>query len=248
MNQSNRNKLLIEQFLAVKLEGKTEGFDIAQLDNDTFEHFYILIKPLAGIYKDQYHIIELKTTSDKNSVFGAGKTYPIYPPQMKFLTDVWHTNISVTGLICLDMLKDHTKWAPTNDFCTIIRNILLLFDEPNNLSPFNGEASREHVDCLKKYDEMTKGKKLTVNDADKIRDLAFANFKSKADDVAKKNNLNKYYKYFPQLDNKLHDDDYKEYLADLSTMIKKVEKKIDINTKTDTNKPNNKPWLKYQKK
>ncbi|CAG2179832.1 unnamed protein product, partial [Oppiella nova] len=36
--------------------------------------------------------------------------YPFEPPICKFVTKVWHPNISsATGAICLDILKD--KWA-----------------------------------------------------------------------------------------------------------------------------------------
>ena len=37
--------------------------------------------------------------------------YPFVPPKIKFITKVWHPNVSsVTGAICLDILT--TEWSP----------------------------------------------------------------------------------------------------------------------------------------
>ena len=53
-------------------------------------------------------------------------TYPFNPPKVRFLTKIWHPNVSsVTGAICLDILKD--QWAAA----MTLRTVLLSLQGPN---------------------------------------------------------------------------------------------------------------------
>ncbi len=47
--------------------------------------------------------------------------YPSKPPQIKFLTKMFHPNIYNDGNICLDILKD--KWSPVYDVVSILMSI-----------------------------------------------------------------------------------------------------------------------------
>lgn len=61
------------------------------------------------------------------------ETYPFNPPKVKFITKVWHPNISsATGAICLDILKD--QWAAAMTIRTVLLSLqaLLAAAEPDD--------------------------------------------------------------------------------------------------------------------
>ncbi|XP_011848087.1 PREDICTED: NEDD8-conjugating enzyme UBE2F-like isoform X3 [Mandrillus leucophaeus] len=76
--------------------------------------------------------------------------YNMVPPKVKYLTKIWHPNITETGEICLSLLREHSMdgsgWAPTRTLKDVIWGLnssftdLLNFDDPLNI-----EAAEHHL-------------------------------------------------------------------------------------------------------
>lgn len=186
--------MLLLGFLEAQIVGSKEGFSIVQVNEDSLEEFLVLLRPPSGIYSGQYQILRLCTSYGSNERY----QYPKNPPSVKFVTKVYHTNVSSSGSICVDILKDSKAWMPTYRLADVIMNIVLLYLNPNTSDPFNGEASRGYTDCEKRFKSMRK-KGMSYQDEEKIREECFAGYVAETEKVASKNDMKPYEKYFPVL-------------------------------------------------
>ena len=72
-------------------------------------------------------------------------TYPFSPPKVRFITKIWHPNISsVTGAICLDILKD--QWAAAMTLRTVLLSIQALLAAPEPDDPQDAVVARQYQD------------------------------------------------------------------------------------------------------
>lgn len=70
--------------------------------------------------------------------------YPFKPPQMKFLTKIYHPNISsVTGAICLDILKD--AWTPILTLKNSLISLQSLLQSPEPNDPQDAEVAKQYL-------------------------------------------------------------------------------------------------------
>jgi len=70
--------------------------------------------------------------------------YPFVPPKMKFVTKVWHPNISsASGAICLDILKD--AWSPALTLKTALLSLQALLASPEPGDPQDAVVARQYL-------------------------------------------------------------------------------------------------------
>ncbi|TPX56592.1 hypothetical protein PhCBS80983_g04449 [Powellomyces hirtus] len=71
------------------------------------------------------------------------QTYPFVPPLVKFVTRVYHPNVSsVTGAICLDILKD--EWTPVLTLKTVMISLQSLLCDPVPDNPQDAEVAAHY--------------------------------------------------------------------------------------------------------
>ena len=111
----------------------SEGIFKIHLNNDCIDD---LICELPGVKDTPYEggiwSISIKITD----------RYPFKPPQVKFITKIWHPNVSSkTGLICLDILNNN--WSPIINIQTILMSLQLFMQSPNFDDPQDGVVAKQ---------------------------------------------------------------------------------------------------------
>lgn len=70
--------------------------------------------------------------------------------QVKFITRIWHPNISsATGAICLDILKD--QWAAAMTIRTVLLSLQTLLAAPEAHDPQDAVVARQHIDNIELF-------------------------------------------------------------------------------------------------
>ncbi|XWS37072.1 hypothetical protein CRYUN_Cryun19dG0011500 [Craigia yunnanensis] len=70
--------------------------------------------------------------------------YPFEPPKMKFVTKVWHPNISSqSGAICPDILKD--QWSPALTLKTALLSVQALLSAPEPDDPQDAVVAQQYL-------------------------------------------------------------------------------------------------------
>ncbi|KAM0679867.1 Ubiquitin-conjugating enzyme E2 2 [Glugoides intestinalis] len=98
-------------------------------------------------------VIGPESTPFENGTFSLiltfDESYPQHPPEVTFISEVFHPNIYPNGDLCLDILK--SRWSPSYDVEGVLLSIQSLLNDPNIKSPANQEAAKLYQEDLEEY-------------------------------------------------------------------------------------------------
>ncbi|KAF8321975.1 ubiquitin-conjugating enzyme/RWD-like protein [Cantharellus anzutake] len=80
------------------------------------------------------------------------ETYPFQPVKMKFITKVYHPNVSsASGAICLDILKD--AWSPVLTLKSTLLSLQSLLCSPEPNDPQDAEVAKHYLTSRQSFEE-----------------------------------------------------------------------------------------------
>lgn len=131
---ANRNRRLqkeIQDILKDTHSGITVTSPQGSSDISDFTHFKGHFKgPPDTPYEGGQYQIDIRITSE----------YPFKPPEMRFITRIWHPNVSSqTGAICLDTLG--TAWSPVLTLKSALISLQSLLSSPEPKDPQDAEVA-----------------------------------------------------------------------------------------------------------
>ena len=143
------------------------------------EYKQLLVNPPEGIIagpmsEDNFFEWEAVITGPEGTPFEDGvflaklhfpQDYPLNPPGMKFVSDIFHPNIYPDGKVCISILHppgndplgyetSAERWSPVQSVEKILLSVMSMIAEPNINSPANVDAAKMYRDDREAFNKI----------------------------------------------------------------------------------------------
>jgi ubiquitin-conjugating enzyme E2 G1 len=150
-------KRLSKEIQDIKDHGYTE-FSFEINENNILDWTLIIFGPSDTPYEGGTFKATIKFPED----------YPYNPPNVKFISDLYHPNIYATGKekgnVCISILhvgKDEfgyehesERWKPAQSVVSVLLSIISMIADPNPESPANVDAAKMFRDDYDQYKKL----------------------------------------------------------------------------------------------
>ena len=93
--------------------------------------------------------------------------YPLSPPTMRFVSELFHPNIYADGRVCISILhpagedplgyeSSSERWSPVQSIEKILISVVSMLAEPNDESPANVDAAKMYREERNKFNDIAR--------------------------------------------------------------------------------------------
>lgn len=145
---SSQAALLLMKQLRELNKSSDAGFSAGLVhDDDPFHWTVVIPGPADTLYESGLFRAELAFPRD----------YPVMPPRMRFVSEMWHPNVYKDGTVCISILHPPgddphgyemagERWSPVHTVESILLSVISMLASPNDESPANIDAAKEWRD------------------------------------------------------------------------------------------------------
>jgi len=130
MSAIRRIQKELKEISEEKSDHQNKIYSISPVDNNLFIWSGYIFGPIKSPYEGGIFKIVIEFPSN----------YPFKAPKIYFRTKIYHPNISESGTICLDILKN--MWSPALSIPKVLLSISSLLTDPNPNDPLAPEVAR----------------------------------------------------------------------------------------------------------
>ncbi|CAF4627824.1 unnamed protein product, partial [Rotaria sp. Silwood1] len=94
------------------------------------------IFPESEIFREGSFQIEMKVTP----------SFPFDPPEVRFLTKIYHPNVGEDGKFCHELLKKHAKWSNKVSLIDVVKAVVQHIDKPDIDYSLSLQLGREYME------------------------------------------------------------------------------------------------------
>ncbi|PFH56707.1 hypothetical protein XA68_16111 [Ophiocordyceps unilateralis] len=154
MAESTAHRRLLHEYRALTKDAP-EGITAGPVSEDDLLQWECAVQGPEGTpFEGGVFLAEMKFPKD----------YPLSPPTMRFLVDVWHPNVYPSGLVCISILhppgddpnhyeQASERWSPIQSVEKILISVMSMLAEPNDESPANVEAAKMWRERRAEYED-----------------------------------------------------------------------------------------------
>ncbi|CAF0852413.1 unnamed protein product [Rotaria sordida] len=134
---------ILKEFTATQ-NYPSDGFFVFVVLNNISFWKVILKGPEKTPYENKYWMLYVEFDS----------RYPSYPPNVRFVTPIYHVNVSGDGKICHQIFDQN--WAEPTKMTTVFNSIIDLLKKPNFSDPVSIVKAHLYRDDPNEYEEQAK--------------------------------------------------------------------------------------------